>query len=42
VVSVSDDVLANFEVFFKAEVLLVDVGAQIVEISLSNLFRGEL
>jgi hypothetical protein len=41
VVAVGDDELANFEVFFVGEVLFVDIGPEVVEVALSDLFGCE-
>ena len=41
VVAVGDDKLANFEVFFVGEVLFVDIGPEVVEVALSDLFGCE-
>lgn len=41
VVAVGDHELTNFEVFFVGEVFFVDVGPEVVEVALSDLFGCE-
>ena len=41
VVAVIDDVLAYFEILFEGKVVLVDIGPEVVEVPLSDLFGSE-
>jgi hypothetical protein len=41
VVAVIDDVLTYLEVFFEGEVVFVDIGPEVVEVPLPDLFGSE-